>query len=46
MELEENNLPEWRRIGLRLQGVPRGAYFCICNPWRNAEDGAIDKSVG
>jgi len=26
-ELEENNLPEWRRIRLRLQGVPRGAYL-------------------
>ena len=26
-ELEENNLPEWRRIGLSLQGVPRGAYL-------------------
>ena len=26
-ELEENNQPEWRRIGLRIQGVPRGAYL-------------------
>ena len=26
-ELEENNIPEWRRIGLRIQGVPRGAYL-------------------
>jgi adenosylhomocysteinase len=25
--LEEINLPELRRIGLRLQGVPRGAYL-------------------
>ena len=26
-QLEEIDLPELRRIGLRLQGVPRGAYL-------------------
>jgi hypothetical protein len=26
-QLEEIDLPELRRIGLRLQGVPRGAYW-------------------
>ena len=28
-QLEKINIPELRRIGLRLQGVPRGAYRCM-----------------
>ena len=40
---ENIKIPELRRIGLRIQGAAGGAHSRLRNPWRNTEDGAINK---